>query len=73
MIKESNNYRPFKLDMIIESDFNFYDKNLEENELEKKSVCEIIGNIKYLYFVDKYGVQWELQQGYADADSDINK
>ena len=69
LITDSVDYRPFKIDDISPSEFYFFDDKLENNEEEKKKVCSTIRNIRYFYFVDKYGVQWELEQGHDDIDS----
>lgn len=31
-----------------------------------KQAADILGNTKYFYFIDKYGLQWEFEQGYTD-------
>ncbi len=66
IINKSPNYKPYKIDSIDVSDFHFYDKNLEEDRDEKKKVCDIIENINFFYFIDKYGIQWELEEGHSD-------
>lgn len=69
MISSSEDYLPYKIDEITPEDFSFFDLDLEENKQEKEKVCKIIGNIRYFYFVDPYGVQWELEQGHEDIGS----
>lgn len=71
LITSHKDYRPFKIDSISENDFIFYDKTLESNIEEKKQVCRIIEKIHYFYFVDKYGVQWELEEGHDDIGSKV--
>lgn len=44
----------------------FFDEELEKDKKQKEDVCNIVSNIKYFYFIDKYGVQWELEQGHND-------
>jgi len=69
LITDSIDYQPYKIDEISPSEFYFFDDRLENNVEEKENVCRIIGNIKYFYFVDKYGIQWELEQGHGDVGS----
>ena len=30
----------------------------------KSFFCKSIGNTYYFYFIDRYGVQWEFEQGH---------
>jgi len=69
MINESREYRPFKIDDIRPDEFRYYDEKMERSVEEKEKVCKIIGSIRYFYFLDPYGVQWELEQGHTDIGS----
>lgn len=62
MINASPEYKPFKIDSIGVDNFNFFDPTLEKNLEAKQKVCEMIGHIRYFYFIDKYGVQWEFEE-----------
>jgi len=66
MINASSNYMPYKIDAINQDEFYFYDSELENNKNKKLEVCGVIGSIKYFYFLDKYGIQWELEQGHDE-------
>lgn len=66
LINGSSLYHPYKIDTIQHNDFSFFDKKLETNEKEKNNVVKIISNTKYFYFIDKYGVQWEFEEGHTD-------
>lgn len=70
MINRSPAYRPFKIDAIQSREFKFYDEAMEQNGEEKAKVCRIVGRIRYFYFIDPYGVQWELEQGHTDMGSE---
>lgn len=39
---------------------------MENNQAAKQSVCDIVSKIRYFYFIDKYGIQWEFEQGHSD-------
>lgn len=67
LINASEEYRPYCIDPISKEDFLFYDDLLEQNEEQKQQVVTTIGNTKYFYFIDKYGVQWEFEQGHTDV------
>jgi len=32
----------------------------------KNEVVDVIGGIRYFYFIDKYGIQWEFEEGHTD-------
>lgn len=66
LISNHPEYKPYKIDNITTNEFQFFDKTLENDINEKQNVCNIVGQTKYFYFVDKYGVQWELEQGHND-------
>lgn len=65
-INGSDNYRPFKISNISTDEFRFYDIEFETDREEKQKVCDIVSGIRYFYFVDPYGVQWEFEQGHTD-------
>lgn len=62
MINQSPEYKPFKLDPIQLSEFKFFDSEMEADAKNKEDMCTAVGNISYFYFLDPYGVQWELVQ-----------
>ena len=57
-----------KNDMGIDIKNNFEPKYIVPAEKEK--VCGIIGKIRFFYIVDKYGIQWEFEEGHTDIGSD---
>ncbi|MFQ7875773.1 VOC family protein [Enterocloster sp.] len=65
LINPSDSYRPYKIDDITPEQVRFFDTEKENNLDAKREVCETIGNTYYFYFLDKYGVQWEFEQGHA--------
>jgi methylmalonyl-CoA/ethylmalonyl-CoA epimerase len=69
-ISDSEQYKPYKIDNIKSDEFTFFDKKLEEDPAEKKKVRDIVGNIRFFYIVDKYGIQWELEEGHSDIGSE---
>ncbi|MBM7070752.1 VOC family protein [Shewanella sp. 202IG2-18] len=69
LISDDEGYQPFKIDNINKDEFYFFDKSKEQDDAEKQAVCDVVSNIRYFYFVDQYGVQWELEQGHSDIGS----
>jgi maltose O-acetyltransferase len=70
LINASPEYKPFKIDPIQASEFRLYDSDLEADKAEKDQVCRIVGNIRYFYFIDPHGVQWDFEQGHAGIGTD---
>ena len=70
LISSSKDYQPYKIDTIQDTDFKFCDPMLECDMTKKREVVDCIGKTKYFYFIDKYGVQWEFEQGHTDVGND---
>lgn len=64
LINPSDKYKPYKIDNIIADEVQFYDESMEVDEEAKAQLCQTIGNTYYFYFIDRYGVQWEFEQGH---------
>ncbi len=62
LISDAPEYRPFTIDGITPDEFYFFDDAQNDNLTAKKAVCDTVGRIKYFYFMDRYGVQWEFEQ-----------
>lgn len=69
LISSDVNYKPYNIDPISIDDFMFFDERKNKSKIEKEAVCKIIEKIRYFYFIDKYGVQWELEEGHHDIGS----
>ena len=72
MVNPSADYKPYEIDAITPDQFRFFDPALEADAEGKSRVCDIVGGIRYFYFVDPYGVQWELEQGHEDVGSEAD-
>lgn len=68
-ISEHPEYKPYQISSISPEQFRFYDPEKESDQDAKQNVCGIIGQIRYFYFVDKYGIQWECEQGHTDISN----
>lgn len=66
LINQSDGYYPFKIDSITPNEFRFFDGDKDSNSKEKEAVCNVVGSIRYFYFIDPYGIQWEFEQGHTD-------
>ncbi|PIQ43834.1 MAG: bleomycin resistance protein [Gammaproteobacteria bacterium CG11_big_fil_rev_8_21_14_0_20_46_22] len=66
LISDHPDYKPYKISAITPDEFKFYDEQKENSVREKQAVCDIIGGIRYFYFIDQYGIQWECEEGHSD-------
>ena len=65
-MNSSDAYRAFQISETHPDDFRFLDAAKEANLLAKEQAAEILSNTRYFYFIDKYGTQWEFEQGHTD-------
>ncbi|MGJ3494874.1 putative lyase [Piscirickettsia salmonis] len=66
MITDHPQYQPYQLSPIHPGNFLICNDSQKENNLaEKSKICDAVTHIKYFYFLDPYGVQWELEQAEA--------
>ena len=66
LINSSTEYKSFYIDKIKPEAFYFYNQANESNAKLKQETCEMIGKIKFFYCIDRYGVQWEFEQGHNE-------
>lgn len=66
LINTTEDYKVFQISKTEPSDFYFFDQAKENDPKEKQKAADILGNVKYFYFIDKYGLQWEFEQGHTD-------
>ncbi|RHP73841.1 bleomycin resistance protein [Ruminococcus sp. OF02-6] len=64
LINPSEQYGPYKIDDITADEVQFFEADMEADAYIKKQLCQTISNTYYFYFIDKYGVQWEFEQGH---------
>ncbi|OWO78673.1 bleomycin resistance protein [Photorhabdus luminescens] len=70
LINSSPLYKPYKIDEITSDEFIFFNEEDEKNSVLKQETGEIIGKIRYFYFIDKYNIQWEFEEGHDDIGTD---
>lgn len=39
---------------------------MKEMDERKHQTAKILSEVRYFYFIDKYGLQWEFEQGHTD-------
>ena len=66
LINTTEEYKVFQISRTEPSEFIFFDQEKENNPQAKREAADILGNTKYFYFLDRYGLQWEFEQGHTD-------
>ena len=69
LINTSPAYRVFQISETNPEDFYYFDPVKEADKNGKKEAADILSHVKYFYFIDKYGLQWEFEQGHTDIGS----
>ncbi|WP_062260225.1 VOC family protein [Endozoicomonas arenosclerae] len=62
LINSAPEYRPFRIDEISDNEFSFFDDELNKDPDSRQGVRKMVAGIRYFYFIDPYGVQWEFEQ-----------
>lgn len=68
-INETPDYKVYQISHTEPEDFFYFDKEREADVEAKQKAADILGHIKYFYFIDRYGLQWEFEQGHSDIGS----
>lgn len=65
-INETPDYKVYQISETSPDDFYYFNKEKEADLQGKQKAADILGHVKYFYFIDKYGLQWEFEQGHTD-------
>ena len=65
-INETDEYRVFQISETQPSEVRFFDQDLRESDERNVQTAKILSGVRYFYFIDKYGLQWEFEQGHSD-------
>ena len=66
LISESPAYRPFRISETTPDQVRFFDQDLRESDERNEQTAKILSQVRYFYFIDRYGLQWEFEQGHSD-------
>lgn len=66
LINQSEDYQVFQISHTDPSEVHFFDQGPQETDERNEQTAKILGQVKYFYFIDKYGLQWEFEQGHSD-------
>jgi methylmalonyl-CoA/ethylmalonyl-CoA epimerase len=65
LINESPEYRPYFISPIKPRAIELPRASQETAEA-KEAICEIVKGIRFFYAIDRYGIEWEFEEGHAD-------
>lgn len=66
LINQSDQYRVFQISKTQPSQVRFFDQDVRHSDERNAETARILSQVKYFYFIDKYGLQWEFEQGHSD-------
>ena len=65
LINESPEYRPYFISPIKPRAIELPGASPDTTEA-KEAICEIVKGIRFFYAIDRYGIEWEFEEGHAD-------
>lgn len=66
LINETEAYKVYQISETQPLDVRFYDQAPGETDARNAETANILGQVRYFYFIDRYGLQWEFEQGHTD-------
>lgn len=66
LINETEAYKVYQISETQPSDVRFFDQTPGETDARNVETANILGQVRYFYFIDRYGLQWEFEQGHTD-------
>ena len=66
LINETEAYRVYQISETRPEEVRFFDQAPGETDGRNAETAKILGQVRYFYFIDRYGLQWEFEQGHTD-------
>ena len=66
LINETEAYRVYQISETQPSQVRFFDQAPGQTDERNAETARILGQVRYFYFIDRYGLQWEFEQGHTD-------
>ncbi len=66
LINRTEEYRVFGISETSPSEVHFFDQEACDVDERNIQTAKILSGVRYFYFIDKYGLQWEFEQGHTD-------
>ena len=58
LINETDDYQVFQISETYPDEVHFFDQDMKEMDERKQQTAKILSEVRYFYFIDKYGLQW---------------
>ena len=68
LINDSPEYRPVFISSIKPRDIELPGTD-PDTAGAKEAICEIVKGIRFFYAIDRYGIEWEFEEGHADIST----
>ena len=69
LINESPEYRPYFISPIRPRAIELPGADGDTTGA-KEAICEIVKEIRFFYAIDRYGIEWEFEEGHADIGTE---
>ena len=66
LINETEAYQVYQISETQPSQVRFFDQAPGQTDERNAKTARILGQVRYFYFIDRYGLQWEFEQGHTD-------
>ncbi|HIT56393.1 MAG TPA: VOC family protein [Candidatus Galloscillospira stercoripullorum] len=66
LINETEAYQVYQISETQPSQVRFFDQAPGQTDERNAETARILGQVRYFYFIDRYGLQWEFEQGHTD-------
>ncbi len=66
LINQTDSYKVYTISDTKPQEVLFPGQKPGETDERNESAAAILGKVRYFYFIDKYGLQWEFEQGHSD-------
>ncbi len=66
LINPTAEYRVYRISETKPEEVRYFDQARQQIDERNQKTAEILSQVQYFYFIDKYGLQWEFEQGHTD-------
>ncbi len=68
LVNTTPDYKVYQISKTYPEELVYFDAR-EQDRAAKQAGADVLSQVKYFYFIDKYGLQWEFEQGHSDIGS----
>ena len=66
LINETGAYGVYRISETRPEEVRFFDQAPGQTDERNAETAKILGQVRYFYFIDRYGLQWEFEEGHTD-------